>query len=65
MGVMDGVVERLDLYAERAVKLATDQVLRESVRARILAANERMYEDMDAVREMERIFTAMIEERGR
>jgi protein O-GlcNAc transferase len=62
MGIMDCVVDRLDGYAGTAVRLANDRAWREHVRARILARNHVLYEDIEAVREIERFFERAIAE---
>ena len=41
---------------DRAVKLGTDPDYRAHIRSKILAANSVLFEDMGAVRELERFF---------
>ncbi len=60
MGILDCVVESLDDYADRAVRLATDPGWREEVRSKILARNGALYEDLGAVRELEGFFERAI-----
>jgi predicted O-linked N-acetylglucosamine transferase (SPINDLY family) len=61
IGVMDCVAESAEEYVEIAVRLGTDRGYREEIKARILAANDALYEDMAAVREMEQFFRWAIE----
>jgi predicted O-linked N-acetylglucosamine transferase (SPINDLY family) len=63
MGILDGVVDSLDEYAERAVLLATNGKLNADIRSRILRANSAVYEDGNAVAEMERFFLRVLAER--
>ena len=60
MGIMDCVVGTLDDYAETAVRLANDPAWREEIRAKILARNHLLYEDIGAVREIERFLEQAI-----
>ena len=61
MSVMDCVAKDRDDYVQLAVTLATDRALGEAVRAKILAANQVLYEDSEAVREIERFLTRAVE----
>ncbi|HEX3315620.1 MAG TPA: hypothetical protein VHR72_12045, partial [Gemmataceae bacterium] len=54
MGVMDCVAHSPEEYVEIAVHLAEDPAHRNAVRARILAANDVLYEDREAVSELDR-----------
>jgi predicted O-linked N-acetylglucosamine transferase (SPINDLY family) len=56
MGVMDCVASTMEEYVALAVRLGTDSACREQVKAKILAANGALYENINAVREMERFF---------
>jgi protein O-GlcNAc transferase len=61
MGVLDGVVETLDDYADRAVRIATDPALREDIRQRIVGRNHLIYEDPGVIREFETFFARAID----
>jgi protein O-GlcNAc transferase len=63
MGVMDCVAASPQQYADSAVALATDPSYREAVRARILAANGALFEDIAAVRELEEFFRSALRSR--
>jgi predicted O-linked N-acetylglucosamine transferase (SPINDLY family) len=54
MQVMDCVAGTPDEYVEIALRLATDAGYREAIGAKIRAAAGRLFEDLDAVRELER-----------
>jgi predicted O-linked N-acetylglucosamine transferase (SPINDLY family) len=58
---MDCVAGSPEEYVNIAVRLGTDRLYRAEMKARILAANEALYEDMAAVREMEQFFRGAIE----
>jgi predicted O-linked N-acetylglucosamine transferase (SPINDLY family) len=53
MGVMDCVVDSAEAYAERAVRLANDRGFRDDVSARLLAAGAHLFEDVQAVAELQ------------
>jgi predicted O-linked N-acetylglucosamine transferase (SPINDLY family) len=53
MGVPDCVADDPRHYVEIALRLANDPAWREHVRGRILAAKHRIFEDAEAVRELE------------
>jgi predicted O-linked N-acetylglucosamine transferase (SPINDLY family) len=61
MGVMDCVVDTKDKYVKLAVRLGTDPAYREKIKARILAANHVLYENMEVVRDVERFFVEAVE----
>ncbi len=61
MGVLDGVVNSPEEYIDKAVQLGTDVSYREAVRARILAANHVLYEDIEAVQEFQQFFRQAID----
>jgi predicted O-linked N-acetylglucosamine transferase (SPINDLY family) len=61
MGVLDCVASDEDDYAHKAVQLATDRDYREAIRTKILQANAALFEDLAAVRELERFFAAAID----
>jgi predicted O-linked N-acetylglucosamine transferase (SPINDLY family) len=54
MGVMDAVAQDPADYVARAVRLGTDRDHRAALRSRILAANHVLFEDTEAVRQLER-----------
>jgi predicted O-linked N-acetylglucosamine transferase (SPINDLY family) len=56
MGMMDCVASTREEYVALAVRLGTDPAYRQRIRAKILAANGALYENINAVREMERFF---------
>ena len=49
-------------YVEIAVRLAQDQGYRAAVEDKIRAASPRLFEDVDAAREHERLFEQMVDE---
>jgi len=61
MGVTDCVASDLDRYVEIAVALGTDAGHRAAVERRIRAAGDALFEDIEAVREHERIFQELVE----
>lgn len=60
IGVMDCVAASPSDYVGIAVRIGGDSDLRESIRGRILEANSALYEDMDAVRELEGFFAGAV-----
>jgi protein O-GlcNAc transferase len=56
MNVLDCVAADPSQYIEIAVRLGTDRNFRESVRQKILAAGDSLFEDDTAVRDIERFF---------
>ena len=54
MGVLDCVAKTSDQYVDIAVRLATETDYRAGVRDKILAARDRIYEDVEAARELEK-----------
>ncbi|MFN8455266.1 MAG: tetratricopeptide repeat protein [Anaerolineae bacterium] len=60
MGVLDCVAHSPAEYIDKAVQLGTDPDYRDTVRAKILAANHVLYEDMAAVHEFEQFFRQAI-----
>jgi protein O-GlcNAc transferase len=56
MGVLDCVAANAAEYVKLAVKLGTDAEYRASMRAKILAANEMLFENAEGVRELEQFF---------
>lgn len=53
MGVMDCVASSPEEYVQLALRLGGDRAYNEEVKAKILAANHLIFEDMDYVRELE------------
>jgi predicted O-linked N-acetylglucosamine transferase (SPINDLY family) len=53
MGVDDPIARDVDDYVARAVRLGTDSAWRETVRAKILAANHKIFESLAGVRDLE------------
>ena len=56
MGVMDCVAATEQEYVRLAVRLGTDPIYRAAVKAKLLNANPVLYENADAVRDLERFF---------
>jgi predicted O-linked N-acetylglucosamine transferase (SPINDLY family) len=56
IGVLDCVVNSADEYVERAVRLGTEPDYRAEVQAKILTACGALYEEIEAVRELEQFF---------
>jgi predicted O-linked N-acetylglucosamine transferase (SPINDLY family) len=56
MGVMDCVAATEQEYVRLAVRLGTDPIYRAAVKAKLLNANSVLYENADAVRDLERFF---------
>jgi predicted O-linked N-acetylglucosamine transferase (SPINDLY family) len=62
MGIPECVAADADDYVNIAVTLATDRDYRATLEERIREASPRLFEDVEAVREYERIFQELIEE---
>jgi predicted O-linked N-acetylglucosamine transferase (SPINDLY family) len=62
MGMMDCVAKTKKEYAALAVRLGTDAVFRERIKARILAKNHALFENIEIVREFERFFLKMVKD---
>lgn len=60
MNVLDCVAQNAQEYVDIAVRLATDSAWRESVRAKILAANHVLFENHEAVREIAAFFESVV-----
>jgi predicted O-linked N-acetylglucosamine transferase (SPINDLY family) len=60
LGVMDGVVERVEAYAERAVRIATDRDLRHALSARIVERGAELFEDARALAALEDFFADVV-----
>ena len=60
MGLMDCVATNLDHYVDIAVALATDSALRTGVVEKIQRASDRLFDDIEAVHEHERILSALL-----
>lgn len=60
MGVLDAVVSSADEYIAKAVRLANDADYRREVREKILAASGSLFENRQAVAELEDFFSAAI-----
>ena len=60
MGVMDCVADSPQRYVEIALRLGTDSSYREQIKAKILAANQVLYEDKEAVRELEQFLGSVV-----
>ena len=64
LDVFDCVAQSPQEYAEMAVRLGTDSEFRHAVSEKILARNDRLYEETEAVRELERFFHQAMDARG-
>lgn len=62
MGITECVASDMNGYVEIALTLATNADYRARVEERIRAASHRLFEDMEAVREHERLFQKLAEE---
>ena len=62
MGLMECVASDREDYVRIAVRLGTDKVYRQQVKAKILAKNSVLYEDLTVVRELEAFFTNAVDE---
>ncbi|MEO5374224.1 MAG: tetratricopeptide repeat protein [Alphaproteobacteria bacterium] len=60
MGMDDLIVDSHEAYVAAALRLATDPDFQATMRARVVARAPVLYENMDAVRELERFFTAAV-----
>ncbi len=56
MGMLDCVAENPQQYVEIALRLGTDPAYRERVKTKILASHQVLYENLEAVRELEEWF---------
>lgn len=61
MGVMDCVARTPEEYVDIAVSIAKDPSYRQAIQSKILEANEVLYEDIEAVRELEEFFHEAIQ----
>jgi predicted O-linked N-acetylglucosamine transferase (SPINDLY family) len=61
IGVMDCVASSKEEYVALAVRLGTDRDYRRMVKEKILASNGALYENVEAVRELERFFVQAVE----
>jgi cytochrome P450/predicted O-linked N-acetylglucosamine transferase (SPINDLY family) len=64
IGVMDCVVSSRQGYVDLALELGTNRSYRESVRRKILAANNALYEDLTGIRELEEFFRTAVRTAG-
>ena len=62
MGITDGVAASPEEYIDMAVGLGSDEDRRAAVVDKIRTASVRLFEDMEAVREHERLFVQMVDE---
>ncbi len=60
MGVLDTVVWNAEAYVSKAVQVTTDRAYQHQLRQRILASHHRVFEDVEAVRELEQFFRSAI-----
>ena len=60
MGIMDCVAANPQHYVDIAIKLGTDPSYRETIRQKILAQHQVLYEDIQVVRELEQFFLAAV-----
>ncbi len=62
-GIMDCVVDDAQSYADIANKLAVDKAFRSEIKSRIKKGADVLYEDMEAVYELERFFKRVVREK--
>lgn len=62
MGFMDCVASTKREYVDIALRLGTDPAFRERVKAKILANNHVLYENLDVIREFERFFIRAVKQ---
>ncbi|MDO8123228.1 MAG: hypothetical protein Q6364_02470 [Candidatus Hermodarchaeota archaeon] len=62
MGVMDCVARSVESYVNLALRLANDKTWRDEIRAKIRGRADVLYEDMEAVRELECFFEWAVKE---
>ena len=62
MGISECIAADMREYAELAIQTGMDADYRHSVSGKIMAASPVLFEDMEAVREHERIFLQLIEQ---
>jgi len=60
---MDCVADDAQSYADIANRLANDKAFKNEIRNRILKNADVLYEDMEAVYELERFFEKVVKER--
>ncbi len=65
MGIHDLIVNSPEDYVRLAVSVASNPLLQQQLRERILAANGVLFESTHVVREFERFFTSAVVERAR
>ncbi|MFQ5685371.1 MAG: tetratricopeptide repeat protein [Candidatus Scalindua sp.] len=61
MGVMDCVADNAQSYLDIAFRLANDKIWREEIRDKIRANADVLFEDIEAIRELERFFEMAVE----
>jgi predicted O-linked N-acetylglucosamine transferase (SPINDLY family) len=61
MGIMDCVADNAQSYLDIAFRLANDKVWREEIRDKIRANSDCLFEDIEAVHELERFFEMAVE----
>jgi len=64
MGVLDCVAHSPQEYIAIALRLGTDPAYRQTIRAKILAANGVLYENAAGIRELEQFFQRAVKEAG-
>ena len=62
IGVMDCVASNPREYVDIAIRLGTNKEYRENIKAKILARNHVLYENIEVVRELESFFEWAVEE---
>lgn len=65
MGVMDCVADDTASYVNIAVRLANDKTWRDEIKGKIRARADVLYEDIEAVRELERFFQWAVQQEER
>jgi len=64
MGVMECVVDDAQSYADIANRLANDKAFKDEIKSRILKSADTLYEDMEAIRELECFFERVVKEKN-
>ena len=62
MGLLDCVAWDIDDYVNLAVRLGTDRAYRDRIRGKILAAADVLFEDQEAVRQIEQFFVWVVKD---
>jgi len=61
MGIMDCIAKDAQSYIEIAFRLANDKAWRDKIKKNIIDRSDVLYEDIEAVRELEHFFESAVE----